>query len=155
MRLLIFAIFFLFCHFIEAQTFNKRFDLSSPNSLFGSVVVTDSMYYLTGTKVDSLSPYRPHGFFASIDLTGEMTLLSFERDTQNTKFRGWPYLHKSDENFLVAGYTSEEIGYSLLTKLNSLGETLWEKQFESYYADEDEYFIATTDITIDNQNFIY
>ncbi|MGK0364182.1 MAG: hypothetical protein ACI85O_001239 [Saprospiraceae bacterium] len=155
MRLFIFVILFLLCDCLEAQTFNKRFDLSSPSSLFGSVIATDSMYYLTGTKIDSLPPYRPHGFFAGIDLTGAMTLLNFERDSLYNQYRGWPYLHENGNDFLVSGLSSEGSGYSLLTKINSLGETLWEKQFESYYADEDEYFIATTDITIDNQNFIY
>jgi hypothetical protein len=145
----------IFCHSVWGQTFNKRFDLSSPNSLFGSVIATDSMYYVTGTKIDSLPPYLPHGFFASIDLTGEMTLLNFERDTQYVKYRGFPYLHKLDDTFIVGGKRVATIGFALLSKLDIYGNIIWEREFQSYHAEEENYGIGVGDLAVASDKSVY
>lgn len=58
-------------NYAQPKTIHKLFSFSPyPTSVFNSVVVTDSCYYISGIIADSLPPYRTGALFVKTDLQG-------------------------------------------------------------------------------------
>src|SRR5687767_4590681 len=93
---------------IQAQvnTINRTYSfLPYKTSIFCSLVVTDSCYYITGIVADSVWPYNAGALFVKTDLEGNPLIIKGLPDTVN-RYETWFQSLSSDSegNLVTNGY---------------------------------------------------
>ena len=118
-----------------AQTrFNNRVNFGFPAQYITSVVATDSCYYVTGTGVLSVSPYKEGIFFAIMDLFGEVNSIK-----TYDSFPGKSIEYANNKMFFSKGYFycsayfiySDQIRKPALIKFNTNGDTVFIREYPS------------------------
>lgn len=142
--------------FISGQTFNKRFPLNSPSCIFSSVLATDTAYYVTGTRLDSVSPYNPEDIFLKIDLNGEIENLVEYQDSSAQRYASFPAIDFTSNDIIYAGSKiNSDNMYVILSKINTEGVKDWEQEYESFYINFGNNFMVCLDLTVDEEGNIY
>ncbi len=93
---------------IQAQvnTINRTYSfLPFKTSVFNSIVVTDTCYYITGIVADTVWPYNTGALFVKTDLDGNPLIIKAVTDTIN-KYETWFQSLSSDSegNLVTHGY---------------------------------------------------
>ncbi|MCC7453926.1 MAG: T9SS type A sorting domain-containing protein [Crocinitomix sp.] len=119
---------------------NERYIIDDATfSIFGSVIATDSCYYVSGMHTNTPSLLGRKGSFLKFNLDGSInTLTVIENDTLGIDmWQGYNLIQTLDDNFAcvaVADGTSEVTGF-LFVKLAPNGDTLITKYFNDFYDD--------------------
>src|SRR5688572_28346562 len=90
----------------RASTINKTFSfLPYKTSIFTSIVVTDSCYFITGIVADSVWPYNAGALFVKTDLDGNPLIIRGLTDTVN-RYETWfqSLSQDSEGNLVTHGY---------------------------------------------------
>src|SRR5690606_18884001 len=120
---------------ISAQnTFNYRLDFDRPvPTVFTSIEVTDSCYYLCGITNHLTWPYRVGSLFAKLSLDGEIEYYNTLTDSL-VSYPTWRNTLRptADGNFTVAGTASQPSSANLI-KYNQYGDTLFTQRYLSPY----------------------
>jgi len=98
--LIVFFVSIFFNGYVLSQdsTFSKIYSfVPYKTSIFNSLVVTDSCYYVTGIVADSVYPYRTGALFAKIDLNGNVEVMKGLTDTIE-RYETWFQSLSIDEN---------------------------------------------------------
>jgi hypothetical protein len=109
---------------------NNRYDLNRPAAIFGSVVSTDSCFYILGTTVDTPDVSKTRSAFMRVDFDGEIsTLFILEDSVRNIRTSAHNNLTPTfDGNFATVGsYTKPYSGAYLFIKFSPLGDTICTK----------------------------
>lgn len=127
------SLFFLVCFSLSMAgqiTFNKRFHFDFPAAVLTSVISTDSCYYASGIIADSIFPYNTGAIFLKLDLDGQPVLIKTLRSTQKT-YEPWfnDLQPQPDGSFVVSAVTVDSTMKSMLIKYNSLGDTLFLREY--------------------------
>jgi hypothetical protein len=117
---------------------NERYIIDDATfSIFGSVIATDSCYYISGMHTNTPSLLGRKGSFLKFNLDGSInTLTVVENDTLGIDmWQGYNLIQTLDDNFAcvaVADGTSEVTGF-LFVKLAPNGDTLITKYYNDFY----------------------
>src|SRR5690606_33003886 len=149
-KLTIIILLFWIC--VSAQnTFNHRLDFDRPlPTVFTSIEVTDSCYYLCGITGHLTWPYRVGSLFAKLSLDGEIENYNTLTDSL-VSYPTWRNTLKptADGNFIVTGSASKPPSAHLI-KYTPGGDTIFTKRYLSpYYPVDTLIFHQTSAITLD------
>jgi hypothetical protein len=117
---------------------NERYVIDDATfSIFGSVIATDSCYYISGMHTNTPSLLGRKGSFLKFNLDGSINSLTvIENDTLGIDmWQGYNLIQTLDDNFAcvaVADGTSEVTGF-LFVKLAPNGDTLITKYYNDFY----------------------
>ncbi|MFT4665731.1 MAG: hypothetical protein ACI9XB_002688 [Gammaproteobacteria bacterium] len=130
---------------IAQSTYNYRlsFDLPGP-SVFGSVEVTDSCFYMSGVTVDTVFPYYVSGLFSKLSLEGEILFAKILSSPERS-YETWANTLEPtvDGNFILPGTSIDSIGRStVLVKYTPNGDTLFTKHYRSPYFPSESFIAA-------------
>lgn len=90
----------------QANTINRTYSfLPFKTSIFNSIVVTDSCYYITGIVADTIWPYNAGALFVKTDMDGNPLIVRGFTDTIN-RYETWYQSLSSDSegNLVTHGY---------------------------------------------------
>lgn len=123
--LVLYILIFIDCSLIaQNNTFNKVYSFEPyKTSIFNSVIVTDSCYYVSGIVADSIYPYRTGALFARIDLNGNVEVIKGLTDSVE-RYETWFQSLSIDENnhLVTHGYNySKDTSTLFLIKYNTNG----------------------------------
>jgi hypothetical protein len=126
-------LFYLLGFFQVTNTFgqpiiNERFEIGgAPISIFGSVIATDSCYYVAGVHAFSPSSVASKGTFLKFNFDGTINTLSvIENDTMGIDlWQGYNLIQTLDDNFAVFSAVKGEGSYSgfCFIKIDPSGDT--------------------------------
>ncbi len=139
-RSLIFIILVAGTGYLNGQiTFNKRTSFNTLATYLTSIVVTDSCYFVTGLFADTIPFVQVGGLFAKINLEGEVLFVKKLISTEQPYFNYVNTLTAlQDGNFAVTGLTYDPVMKGMLIKYNSLGDTLWTREYlNPFYPDRE------------------
>jgi len=112
---------------VRAQTINRTYSfLPYKTSIFTSIVVTDSCYYITGIVADSVWPYNAGALFVKTDLDGNPLIIKGLTDQVNL-YETWFQSLSSDSegNLVTQGYNfAQDTNYLFFIKYDSKGNIL-------------------------------
>jgi hypothetical protein len=117
---------------------NERYIIDDATfSIFGSVIATDSCYYISGMHTNTPSLLGRKGSFLKFNLDGSINTLNvIGNDTLGIDmWQGYNLIQSLDKNFAcvaVADGTSEVTGF-LFVKLAPNGDTLITKYYNDFY----------------------
>lgn len=149
----------LFCllysiHSIAQTTFNKRFRLGFPATVFTSVIVNDSNYVVTGLSLDSIYPYKEGALFTKFDFEGNPILVKGNHSANETYEPWFPSLTQlSDGSFILTGTSNSPYDKGLIIKYSQDGDILWLQQYDDFLGLQLQHFLKNI-IPIDNDNFL-
>ncbi|MCB9052224.1 MAG: T9SS type A sorting domain-containing protein [Lewinellaceae bacterium] len=135
----------------QEATFSKRFSFGFPASIFSSVVVVDTNYYITGVIADSIPPNKKGNIFVQFNRSGEAQSVKTLRSATKT-YEIWRgnMLQCLDENFLACGLTFEQgNAKSLLIKYSPQGDTLFTREYPNFF--NDTLYTRAEDIALSNE----
>ena len=156
MKFLTAFLFVIFGSSMWAQTFNKRFDFSSPNSLFAGVVAGENTYYVLGTKIGETQPFFPEDILVEFNEIGEIVNLTTGEDSLAQRYGSLPNMVLQDTSIVYSGIKDSAEGRKVyLKKVKKTGETIWEVEYDSYYIDAGETFIISMDLLQDTEGNFY
>ncbi len=153
----IFVLVFIYTN-TKAQTyFNKRTNLDSPSSLISDVISTDSIYYITGTRIDSVAPYLPRTFFGTVDAEGNIGFLKNSGSDDDTRYTSYPTIEELNGKFFVAGQRliPGDDYYSLAIVYDTEGEVVTENSTKSIFHNAGNDYIGALDLAVDSERNIY
>lgn len=137
---------------VSAQnTFNYRLDFDRPvPTVFTSIEVTDSCYYVCGITNHLTWPYRVGSLFARLNLEGEIDYYNTLTDSL-IYYGTWRNTLKptADGNFIVTGSASKPPS-NILIKYTPEGDTIFSRRYLSpYYPIDTIIFHIASTITLD------
>ncbi len=144
--------------FLKAQlTYNYRldFNLLVP-TVFTSIEVTDSCFYVCGITNDTLPPFQLGSLFAKMSFEGEIISYTTLTDP-NIKYSTWRncLTPTGDGNFIVGGDIVDTVAnYAGLLKYTSQGDTILTKKFISPFFQE-EPFITLMNLAGNDEHGYY
>ncbi|HZV71199.1 MAG TPA: T9SS type A sorting domain-containing protein [Saprospiraceae bacterium] len=121
---------------IQAQgnTINRTFSfLPFKTSIFNSIVVTDSCYYITGIVADSVWPYNAGALFVKTDLDGNPLIIKGLTDSVN-RYETWFQSLRLDRdgNLVTHGYNyAQDTNTLFFVKYDSEGNVLTLSDFHA------------------------
>lgn len=119
---------------------NERYIIDdASNSIFGSVIATDSCYYVAGVHTSSPASVASKGHLIKFNLDGTINTLSvIENDSLGIDmWQGYNLIETLDHNFacFVIADTSGTKGGFMFIKLAPNGDTLITKFFDGFFDD--------------------
>ncbi|MGB4849275.1 MAG: T9SS type A sorting domain-containing protein [Saprospiraceae bacterium] len=121
---------------VQAQlsTINRTYSfLPYKTSIFNSIVVTDSCYYITGIVADSVWPYNAGALFVKTDLDGNPLIIKGLTDTVN-RYETWfqSLSLDSEGNLVTHGYNyAKDTNTLFFIKYDSEGNILTLSDFRA------------------------
>ncbi|MCB9041417.1 MAG: hypothetical protein H6557_32760 [Lewinellaceae bacterium] len=146
------VLFLWFCLSAPAYgqiTFNHQYNFDFPFKVLTSVLPTDSCYYATGIITDTTGgSYKIGNIFIKFDLQGEVEF-SKTLTTPGKFYETWlgDLIRTADGGFVDIGLAKDSTIKGLVLKYNSVGDTLFTKEFfHPYYPDASFLFTAAIKI---------
>jgi hypothetical protein len=157
MKQVLFLIIYLsFINLISAQpTFNNAYRVASDSTFyteFGSIVATDSAYYISGVTHDTLHGYYINrGMLMKIDTNGNKVWSRVYGDTIHTTETWYDAMITTNQGYLAnVGYNFDGSSFLLVVDYN--GNIIVNKNYDSQ---SPNIRIAISGVTQDNSNNFY
>jgi len=154
-------VFIFMCCFIglSQPNINQRYTLNYDASIFGSVVATDSCYYVSGMGANSFGTQYQEGAFVKINFDGSLNNQKmYQNDTLEIVLWETPNLIKTlDNNFAQIGVThyTDFIGYNtFFIKFKPNGDTIFTKTYNQFYLNDNNWTVSPS-IVIQNSDSTY
>ncbi len=139
---------------------NERYKIDgAPSSIFGSVISTDSCYYIAGVHAFSPSYSERKGTFIKMNFDGSINHLStIENDTMGIDlWEGNNLIPTLDGNFAyMAGVKGENSKTAFMfVKLNPNGDTISTNYINDFYLNREEIGIVPSTLIQDDDSTYY
>ncbi len=139
---------------------NERYQIDdATNAIFGSVIATDSCYYIGGMHTSSPSISESKGSFIKLSFDGTIINLStIDKDTMGIDmWQGNNLIETLDGKFVCMAQTKGEnsyIGFTLV-KISPSGDTIWTRYFYDFFLENEEFGIRPSKLMQDIDSSYY
>jgi hypothetical protein len=143
------------CLSFGQNTFSKRMHFNYSSAALGSVLVTDSCYFVSGIVRDSIHPFFIGNIFAKLNLSGdvEFTKSLFSSEAYIETLFG-DLITTSDGNILDFGRTTSSTTQGVLIKFNTNGDSIATKLYTSPYYPNDPFIVPIQALELPNEDII-
>lgn len=147
-------IFFVTNTVLSQNNINNYYTFNFPVSAYNGLIYENDSIVLSGILTEWTNQYIGKGFYAKIDLSGEVLQFQKLNTNNNTPYR--PYIHTFSKiqngNYLDCGISddSPKWRYSFLCKLNHNLDTLWFREFT--HGDTLTQLVAKENIELPNKD---
>lgn len=139
---------------IAQPPLNEWYSFARTQSGLGSVVSTDSAYYVLGVAASTTTPTVWDAVFARIGFDGSIEMESFlHNDTVSTRPYGYTNLEPTHDHNFVA--LAEYGKYFLFIKYSPSGDTIYTRLINEFYdLDSNDSVWPSTIIELDDSSFM-